>query len=61
MTPSREELLEELYTLSKKYSRVKQIVGKPYYGCAKDIGNEPCHGIYIKDDLYKELKELLED
>lgn len=58
---SKEELLEELYSLSKKYSRVKQIISKPIYACGQEIFNQKCHGIYITDEAYKELKELFEE
>ena len=59
--PSKEELLEELYTLSKKYSRIRQIISKPIYACGEEMFGKNCHGIYFTDETYKELKKLLED
>ena len=58
---SKEELLEELYSLSKKYSRIKQIISKPVYVCGEEMFGQNCSGIYITDEAYKELKKLLED
>ena len=58
---SKEELLEELYNLSKKYSRIRQIISKPIYACGKEMFDQKCHGIYLTDEAYKELRELLEE
>jgi len=61
MEPSREEVLAELYLLNKKLEKIKQIISKPVYCCGGETFGKKCCGIYITDESYKELKDLLGD
>lgn len=59
MNASREELLEEIYSLNKTINEVKLIINSPVYVCGQKCFDKDCTGIFIENEKYSQLKILL--